>query len=308
MNVSLSRPPIGTSDLPLKFQNRDRRYLLHVPTGVQADKRLPLVLLFHGGSQTPEQMEQMTGFSDLADREQFLVAYPAGVQRNWADGRGTTPPEQIGIDDVGFTRAVIADIERRAKMVDPRRIYAAGPSNGGIFVNRLGCEMADTLAAIGPVIGAIAERLAHNCHPAAPISVIGIQSVTDPLVPFEGGEEGGRKHLGRGGAVAGARATQDLWSSLDGCRGSPVSMVLPVRVNDGTSVTKRSYEYCRAGAEVVWYEIQGGGHRWPPHQLPPLSEAIVQRTLGVSSQNIDATQTLWTFFREHPKFLPNRFM
>ncbi len=245
-------------------------------------------------------MQQVSGFSDLADHEHLLVAYPEGVERSWADGRGTTASEQMGIDDIGFARAVIADIGRRAA-IDRRRVYATGPSNGGIFVNRLGCEMADTLAAIGPVIGAIATRLASNCHPAAPISVVGIQALSDPLVPFEGGDEGGRKHLGRGGAVEGSRATQDLWKQLDGCRGSSVSTVLPVRVNDGTSVTKRSYETCRAGTQVVWYEIQGGGHRWPPHQSGPVLEAVLRRELGVSSQNIDATQTLWAFFRDHPK-------
>jgi poly(3-hydroxybutyrate) depolymerase len=54
--------------------------------------------------------------------------------------------------------------------------------------------------------------------------------------------------------------------------------------------------------EVVWYEIEGGGHRWHGHLSPrPGLERLVQRTLGVSSQNIDATEALWAFFKAHPK-------
>jgi poly(3-hydroxybutyrate) depolymerase len=73
------------------------------------------------------------------------------------------------------------------------------------------------------------------------------------------------------------------------------------RVNDGTSVTRRVYPGCRAGTEVTWYEIQGGGHRWPPHRPQGIKEVIARREVGVSSQNIDASDVRWTFFAAHPK-------
>src|SRR5205823_10209444 len=124
-----------------------RRYLLHVPdtpTGA-------LVLAFHGGGESPENQQQISGFDALSDRSHFIVAYPEGVEKSWADGRGTTAADAQGIDDVGFTRAVVADIER-THAVDRARIFATGASNGGTMSHRLGCQMADTLAAIGPVI------------------------------------------------------------------------------------------------------------------------------------------------------------
>ena len=277
-----------------------RRYLLHVPNGVAAAAPLPLVLVFHGGSDTPENTESMTGFSALADRERFIVAYLDGIDHSWADGRHTTSADKKGVDDVAFTRAVIDDVRKRHG-VDAKRIFATGPSNGGLFSSRLGCDLADALAAVGPVIGTIATDLAPRCRPAAPIAVAAIQGVDDPLMPFAGGEEGGTRHLGEGGPIEGARATQELWRTLNGCDARVTETKLPARVNDGTSVTKRAFSNCRGGTDVVWYEIAGGGHRWPPQRAQGMQEAIARRTFGASSQNLDATQVLWQFFNEHPK-------
>jgi polyhydroxybutyrate depolymerase len=287
----------GTQVVTLTFHSMTRRYLLHAPPGANG----ALVLAFHGGGETPQNQEQISGLDALADRERFLVAYPEGIDKSWADGRGTTSADMKGIDDVGFAKAVVDDIAT-THTVDRRRVFATGPSNGGIFANRLGCDAADTFAAVGPVIGPIASRLAPTCHPSAPVAVIGVQGVADPVVPFAGGEVGGTlEGAAAGGQVDGSRATQELWRLLDGCSATPASTLEPVRANDGTSVTRRVFSGCREGVDVVWYEIQGGGHRWPPHRAQGLAELVARRTLGVSSQNLDATEAIWTFFAAHPK-------
>jgi poly(3-hydroxybutyrate) depolymerase len=51
---------------------------------------------------------------------------------------------------------------------------------------------------------------------------------------------------------------------------------------------------------VVWYEIHGGGHRWPPHQ-EGVNEAIAEQENGVSSQNFNASENIWKFFERHPR-------
>ena len=269
----------STETVHLSFQGMDRTYLLHIPTGA-GSAAVPLVLAFHGGSQTAAQMEAMTGFSALADREGFVVAYPQGIENSWADGRGTTPADKKHIDDVGFARAMVADIVKRAP-INSRRIYATGPSNGGILSNRLGCEMAVTLASIGSVIGTIASNVAPGCKPSSAIAVVGIQSVNDPLVPFNGGQVKEGARIGEGGNVESARATQELWRDANGCGAQPGVTNLPVRVNDGTSVVRRQYSGCKQGSDVVWYEIQGGGHRWPPHTATTPAEKIAARMFGV---------------------------
>ena len=57
---------------------RSRSYLLHVPTGYQSGRGYPLVVVLHGAFSTAREMEDWTGWSTLADREGFVVAYPEG--------------------------------------------------------------------------------------------------------------------------------------------------------------------------------------------------------------------------------------
>src|SRR3954464_4789862 len=95
-----------TESVPITYQGRQRRYLLHVPDSPGNT----LVLAFHGGGETPENQQQISGFDTLADRFHFIVAYPEGIERSWADGRGTTDADRQGIDDVGFAKAVVMDI------------------------------------------------------------------------------------------------------------------------------------------------------------------------------------------------------
>ena len=266
----------------LTFQDRPRHYLLHVPESPNGS----LVLAFHGGGQPARLFERITGLDALADREHFIVAYPDAFERSWADGRGETSAEQQGVDDVGFAKAVVEDIAR-THAVDRSRVFATGLSNGAILTHRLGCEAADTFAAIAPVIGAMAKRIRPTCHPSGPITVVAIQGRADPSVPFEGND-----------ALESSRTTEELWRSLNGCAPAVTSAPMPVFVKDGTSVERRTYTNCRGHSDVVWYEIQGGGHRWPPETV---SDAASQRENGVSSQNLNASDVIWAFFNTHPR-------
>jgi len=283
----------------ISSQGRTRNYLLHVP----ASPNGALVLVFHGGGGSPFDIESQTHFDDLSDREHFLVAYPEGFERSWADGRGTTKADREGLDDVALAKAIVSDIATTTHAVDRARVYATGPSNGGIFTNRLGCDAADVFAAIAPVIGTLAEKMALRCRPAARVSVVGVQGVADPVVPFDGGEVGGTiEAVAAGGRVQSSRATQELWRTVDGCGPTPTSTPLPARVDDGTSVTKRAYSGCRDATDVVWYEIAGGGHRWPPNHSPrPMVERAAAHLLGSASQNIDASAVIWSFFAAHTR-------
>src|SRR5262245_18600254 len=267
----------GTRRVALTFQGRVREYLLHVPAAPNG----ALVLAFHGGGSTAAQMQRVSAFDALADRERFIVAYPEAFERSWADGRNETSAEKQGVDDVGFAKAVVADIARM-HAVDRARVFATGLSNGAILTHRLACDAADVVAAIAPVIGAITRTVAASCRPSAPVAVIGIQGVADPSVFFDGGGPAG-------GMLYGSRATQELWRSLNGCSPTATTTPLPVISKDGTSVERRTYASCRGHGDVVWYEILGGGHRWPPH-LEGQDEAFAQRENGVSSQNLNASE------------------
>jgi polyhydroxybutyrate depolymerase len=273
-------PATGSRRVPLSFQGRTREYLLHLPPTPEGS----LVLAFHGGGQTAAQLERIAGLDTLADREHFIVAYPQAFERSWADGRNETSAEKQGVDDVGFVKAVIDDIATK-QTLDRSRVFATGLSNGAIFTHRLACEAANTFAAIAPVIGAVAKMTAASCRPRLPVAVVAVQGRADPSVPFDGNE-----HL------QSSRATEQMWRTLNGCAPEVTLTRLPVLVQDGTSVERRSYQSCRTHVDVVWYEIEGGGHRWPPETV---SDARSQAENGVSSQNLNASEVIWAFFKTH---------
>lgn len=142
---------------------------------------MPLVLVFHGGGGHPATMPNFTHFDSLADHKKFLVAYPESFNKSWNDTRGLSPA-----DDVGFIRALIAELQRTHN-TDPKRTYAAGISNGGFFSNRLACDLTDKLAAIAAVAATMPETLVPVCKPSVPISVMLIHGSKDPLVHIDGG-------------------------------------------------------------------------------------------------------------------------
>ena len=274
----------------LIHQGRMREYLLHVPASANSrstSSGQALVLAFHGGGQTAAQLQEISRFDTIADRESFIVAYPDAIEKMWRDGRDLPSVSERDVDDVGFAKAVVADIAKTHR-IDRARVFATGFSNGGILANRLGCEAADTFAAIAPVAGTPAKSLVASCHPSAPVGVVGIHGIDDPSVPFAGDRQ-----------VEGSRATQELWRSLNGCSALATTTSLPTIVRDGTAVDRRAYQDCRGNADVVWYEIKAGGHRWPPRRFEGSSELLAQRENGISSQNINASEVIWSFFAAH---------
>ena len=143
----------------IEVDHRRRTYYLHVPANLPADKPAPLVLVFHGGGGTALGTERyLTHFSDLADQEDFLVAYPEGINQSWNDGRGTpsTAAANEKVDDLAFALAMIDEICQQHS-VDPRRIYATGISNGAIFSHYLAANHAEKIAAIAPVVGGMLQ-------------------------------------------------------------------------------------------------------------------------------------------------------
>jgi polyhydroxybutyrate depolymerase len=267
-----------------------RTYAIHVPAGYDANKTYPLVLLFHGGYGSGARILSTTQFAAKADREGFIVVAPDGIDRHWNDGKAANPT----IDDVGFVRQLIKMLESRFG-INPKRIYATGISNGGEFTERLGCELSDTLAAIGTAAGPIAANLLSSCKPG-PIAVVGIQGTADPLAPLNGGQAGGGYAMAKGGVAASAAQTMKLWAAVNGCNQTAKVTNIPPSVNDGTRVAKYDYPACAAGTNVVYYIVQGMGHGWPPRQ-----GALDSAVTGPISHNINATDVMWGFFRDHSR-------
>jgi polyhydroxybutyrate depolymerase len=199
----------------------------------------------------------MTGFDLISVLEQAIVVYPNADNGRWnATGSGT-------VDDVFFIRTVIDRLEADFP-IDPARIYATGFSNGADMTYRLACQLADRIAAVGPVAG---TNGIANCRPVHMISVIA----------FHGTDDSNSRYMGDPGiGVLSFPAEFERWQRLDGCAGSP-------KIDDSGSLVIRSAVDCKAATGVAYYTLVGGGHEWP------------------RSANLSATMLMWQFFAAHPR-------
>ena len=246
-----------------------RQYRLHVPPTYEADVPIPLVINFHGLGSNSQQEEALSGMSRKADQAGFIVVYPDGLDARWSDGPG---PD--GQADLQFVRDLIAALESKYK-IDPQRIYATGISNGGGMTNRLGCAMADTIAAIAPDSGAY--NFWQDCQPTRPVPVLAFHGLDDRLVPYHGGVSLAMEPPIPEWAAA--------WAERDGCGTSPAQSSLP------GGVTVQTWLGCQGNAEVTLYTLEHHGHSWPGSTVMPKA---------ITSQAVNATDLMWDFFQVHP--------
>jgi len=287
----------GTYEVSFEHDGRERTYLVHVPAAAAAGAPLPLLLALHGGGGRARHMEDLTHLTQIADREGFLLAFPQAVDKNWNDGRTgiDTRAEKENIDDVGFLRRVVEDIGERLP-VDRRRVYAAGISNGSMMSNRLACEAADVVAAVALVVGTAPLGFEETCRPGRAVAVAAFLSTDDPLVPYEGGEIVAILPFIKRGKVASADDLRRFWAANNGCgQGAAEETLREKTVADNSTVVRMTHTGCRAGAEVIFYRLDGAGHTWPGGK-----QYLSPWLVGTTNRDIDASEVLWQFFAAHP--------
>ncbi|MBS1613258.1 MAG: T9SS type A sorting domain-containing protein [Bacteroidetes bacterium] len=266
---------LSAQTFTLNYQNTDREFIVHLPTGYTAGSHLPLVFNHHGYTSNASQQMLYSNMNATADANNFIVVYPNGLNASWNSGflppyNGTSP------DDVGFISKII-DTMYTLYGIDPARVYSCGMSNGGYQSYRLACDLENRIAAIASVTGSMTTNMTSNCALSRRVPTLEIHGTDDPTVPYNGTS-----------SSLGTDSVFEFWADKNNCISTPETTgVANTNTTDGSTVLKIKYKTCSNGTQVWLYKVIGGGHTWPGATI----------NIGVTNKDINASQEIWDFFK-----------
>jgi polyhydroxybutyrate depolymerase len=280
---------LGPGDFRFRIEHGGltRLYRVHVPAQAQAGQPLPLLLALHGGGGNMDIQANDAFYGQItqSERRGFVVVFangfsplPGGQLATWNAGNCCAQARDRQVDDVGFLRQVVANVQAQLP-IDPRRVYATGMSNGAMMAYRLACEASDVFRAIAAVAGTDNTR---TCSPTQAVAVLHIHARDDDHVLYTGGVGPASPEASKVTDYRSVSDTVAKWTTLDAC--APATRT--VLATDGAVC--EAHTTCRAGTQVQWCTTATGGHSWPGGRSP--------RGLGSPSQAMSANEVMWAFF------------
>jgi poly(hydroxyalkanoate) depolymerase family esterase len=254
--------PAGATFETGDFANEagSRSYKLYIPSCYRGEP-LPLVMMLHGCSQSPDDFAAGTKMNECAEEQGLFVAYPAQSTSanpsrcwNWFESneqrRDNGEPSLIA----GITRQVARDFP-----VAAGRVYVAGLSAGGAAAAVMAATYPDLYAAVG-VHSGLACGAAHdmatgfaamrNGVGAAATSARGSRTLV-PTIVFHGDADKTVNPLNGDDVIAQAKFETDLKTTV--VRGRAAGGMSFVRTIESDSSERSILEQ---------WVLQGAGHAW----------------------------------------------
>lgn len=287
--------PEGVKFIEGTFSNPagSRTYKLFVPTGYRPGQSLPLIVMLHGCTQSPDDFAAGTRMNFIAEEQNCLVVYPA--QRsdanpskcwNWFRSADQCRDEGEPSLIAGITRQVMQDY-----CVDPKRVYVAGLSAGGAAAAIMGATYGDLYAAVG-----IHSGLAYEAATDMPSAFAAMRQ----------GGGAGRRAVPRGPTIPSIIFHGDRDNTVhpdNGAQAAEQAMgttVTQKRIHRGQIPGGHGYTrtvYADGDREILEYwNIHGAGHAWSGGS---------QAGSYTDPQGPDATREMLRFFLENSQPNPS---
>lgn len=282
LQLPISAPAADGPLVPHRIGNRTYQSFVPARNG-----RLPLVIALHGGGGNGAQLAKSAGLIDEAAKEGFVLALPEGSSRfgkleTWNAGGCCAYAMREKIDDIGFIRALIDELER-TQPVDPKRIYVVGMSNGGMMAERVAIELGDRIAGAAVFVGAL---FGNEPRPVAAVPMLIVNAEKDEQVPIAGGTSTtGIVRRSQGMPYRPSRYAATFWATANRCTTNPTKA-------ETADYVRERWTGCASGADVDFYIVKGAEHGWPGRGL---GRPGVTRNTG----KIDGTALMWEFFAAH---------
>ncbi len=254
----------GGQFLSLTFGNAagSRPYKLYVPSGYHGQK-VPLVVMLHGCSQSPDDFAAGTRMNHAAEAHTMLVAYPgqtsgANMHRCWNWFSPADQQRERGEPSLiaGITRQVMADYA-----VDSRRVYVAGLSAGGAAASVLAAAYPDLYAAVGVHsglacgaardVGSAFSAMQNGSDAAAAAAACDAREPARPAIVFHGDQDGTVNP--RNADAVTAQITRGAALAIRREEG---------RARGGRAYTRTLYVDSAGRTVVERWTVHGGPHAW----------------------------------------------
>ena len=238
----------GLQTKTFSHDNVNRNYLVYIPNSYDSEIDYPLMFLFHGFGGIASQFMNTADMRDLAESKNFIVVYPqgldlAGTGSHW-NCSNPSADNKSDVDDIGFIENLIDQLLIDYPVIDNKRIYAAGYSNGGFMSYYLACN-SNKFAAIGSVAGTMLDDSYQNCNAQFPTAMINIHGTDDFDVPYVGNSY-----------YPSIPDVVDWWKNFNNTTNEDLL------TNQDGSIEQYIY-YNDAGDRFVEHiKVIGGGHYW----------------------------------------------
>jgi len=249
----------------VKLPEFNRQFLLAVPRELASNSSIPLVVGFHGWSDSPWYFNRGFDMSTWLDLYGWLGIFPFGLNEegtNGLDGIMTCCPpacdehcckNALRLEDNTsaqcrwrhdeaereFIRSLVGWAEKNV-MADITKVFATGFSDGAILANELYCKSADLFRVIAPISGDSLTGGPHNqsCQPTRPVSYITICGSVDDAAKCQYHFRQSTEHVSR----------------LNSCQGQAIEERM------SATTTCKKWLTCKSGTFVEWCETVGLAH------------------------------------------------
>ncbi len=220
------QPVAKASDIDIHeaVEELPRAVQTYIPKGYNPDNKYPLILHLHGYTGNSDWQNNYFPLKSLADEKGFIFCIPDGLRDSSNNQRWNATDVCCGSrndlsDDSKYLREVI-DSTIKKFIVDRKRIYSMGFSNGGFMSYRMAYDHSDILAAIAPIAG-VGYKDKNKVIPKHPVHVLHIHGTGDAMVPFEGGNWAGaidgQSPSNPAGDILGAVENLRNWAEYNKC-------------------------------------------------------------------------------------------
>lgn len=235
-------------------EDRVRTFEAYVPESYAPGTEPPLVVALHGVPGSGTAFRQYTGLDRLAEMMGAVIVYPDATT-DWAEGcNGCAQADREGIDDVQLIDDLRLAVHEHIT-VDTSRVYVLGYSQGGLFAQRVACELSSRIAAVAVVAATMSGPQSVQCSPEAPVPVTIVHGKNDVVFPYLGQANGNFTTLS-------AEEAMKVWVAANACEIQRRVDRRPLGVGQ-TDVWLLRYGNCPEDSEVRLYTMERGSHDWP---------------------------------------------